>query len=154
TVHGAHRRSQNIDSRGLYVLLRFRRRCQSLRKIGNFFMYLRTSPDVADLSLDKDGRIDGFEGFDCLFRLPNVLLEWQRRSVEDNGIKPALGRFQSLLQGMRMICVEKNWKIQLLPQTTHQCGNLPDSHKLTLALGHTNQDRDLQFLRGGEHCFQ
>src|SRR5262245_31870912 len=117
-------------------------------------MYLRTRPDIADLSLDQDGRIDGFEGFDRLFSLPHVLLERQRGSVEDDGIKPASGRFQSLLQRMRMICVETNWKIELLPQTTHQCGNLPDSHKLTLALGRTNQDRDLQFLRGGEHCLQ
>src|SRR5262249_45830747 len=141
-------------SRGLYVLLRLRRGCEALCQIRSLFMYFRTGSNVADLSLYKDGRIDRFDRFHRLLGLAHVLFEWQRRSVEDNGIKPALDPFQSLIQGMRMICVEKNWKIELLPQTAHQCRNLPDSHKLTLALGRTNQDRDLQFLRGGEHCFQ
>src|SRR5262245_13095323 len=117
-------------------------------------MYLRTGPDIANLSLDKDGRIDGFKGLDRLFGLPHVLLERQRGSVEDDGIKPAFGRFQSLLQGMSMICVEKNCESEILAQTLHQSRNLTDSHKLTLALGHTNQDRNVQFLRGGEHCLQ
>src|SRR5262249_30834968 len=117
-------------------------------------MYLRTSPDIADLSLDKDGRIDGFERLDRLLGLAHVLLERQRGSVEDDGIKPGPGRFQSLLQGMRMICVEKNWEIEILAQTLHQSRKLTDSHKLALALRRTNQDRDLQFLRGGEHCLQ
>src|SRR5262245_49127166 len=114
-------------------------------------MYLRTSPDIADLSLDEDGRIDGFEGFDRFFGLPHVLLERQRRSVENDGIKPAPGCFHSLLQGMRMICVEKNGKIEILAQTPHQSRKLTDSYELPLALGRTNQDRQLEFLRGGEH---
>src|SRR5262245_52145591 len=117
-------------------------------------MYFRTGSDIADLSLYEDSRIDGFEGFDRLFGLPHVLLERQRGSVEDDGIKPAPRCFDSLRQGMRMICVEKNWKIEILAQTSHQSGNLTDSHKLALALGRTNQDRDLQFLRGREHCLQ
>ena len=50
-------------------------------------MYFRTGSNVADLSLDKDGRIDCFEGFDCFFRLPYVLLEWQRGKIQDDGIK-------------------------------------------------------------------
>jgi D-arabinose 1-dehydrogenase-like Zn-dependent alcohol dehydrogenase len=40
-------------------------------------MYFGTGSNVADLSLDKDGRIDCFKGFDRFFRLPHVLLEWQ-----------------------------------------------------------------------------
>jgi hypothetical protein len=31
-------------------------------------MYFGTGPDVADLSLYQDGRIDCFEGFDRIFR--------------------------------------------------------------------------------------
>ena len=71
-------------------------------------MYLRTGSNVADLSLHKDGRIDCFEGFDCFFCLPYILLEWQRGKIEDDSIKPGLGRFYGLRQRMGVIRVKKN----------------------------------------------
>src|SRR5262245_28846617 len=117
-------------------------------------MYFRAGSDVTDLSLDENSRIDGFESFDRFFGLPHILLERQRGSVEDDGIKPASGSFDGLHQGMCMICVEKNREIEIFPQTLNQSRNLTDSHKLALALGRTNEDRDLQFLRGGEHRLQ
>ena len=53
-------------------------------------MDFRAGSDVADLALDQDRRIDGFEGFNGLFRLADVLLERERRQVEDDGVKAAL----------------------------------------------------------------
>jgi hypothetical protein len=102
-------------------------------------MYLRTGSNVANLSLHEDGRIDCFEGFDRFFGLAHVLVEWQRGKIEDDGIKPGPGRFYCLRQGMGMIRVKKDWAVAFLPQTPHQSRNLPDSDKLTFALGRTDQ---------------
>ena len=89
-------------------------------------MYFRPGSNVADLALHKDGRIDCFEGFDRFFRLPYVLLEWQRGKIEDDGIKTGPGRFYGLRQGMGMIRVKKNWAVGFLPQTPDQSRNLPE----------------------------
>ena len=78
-------------------------------------MYFRTGSNVADLSLDKDGRIDCFEGFDRFFRLPHVLLEWQRGKIQDDGIKTGPGRFNGLRQRMGMIRVEIDWVARIPP---------------------------------------
>ena len=82
-------------------------------------MNFRTGSNVADLSLDEDGGIDGLEGFDRVFRLPYVLLERERGNVEDDGIKSGLRRFYSLRQGVRMICIEEYRVIEFLSQTSH-----------------------------------
>src|SRR6516162_3956082 len=117
-------------------------------------MYFRPGSNVTDLSLHKDGRIDCFERFDRFLRLPYVLLEWQRGKIEDDSIKPGLGRFHGLRQGMGMIRVKKNWTVGFLPQTPHQSRNLPDSDKLPFALGRTDHHWNLKFLLGGEHRLQ
>src|SRR5262245_6143844 len=109
-------------------------------------MYFRSSSNVADLSLHKNGRVNCFEGFDRFFRLPYVLLEWQRGEIEDDSIKPRPGRLHGLRQGMRMIRVKKDWAVAFLPQTPHQGSNLPDSDELPLALGRTDHHRNSQFL--------
>ena len=117
-------------------------------------MYFRTSSNVADLSLDKDGGIDRFEGFDRLFRLLRILFKWQRGKIEDDGIKTSPGRFNGLRQGMGMIRVKKNWVVGFLPQTPNQSRNLPDSDKFPFALGRTDYHWNLKFLLGGEHRLQ
>jgi hypothetical protein len=117
-------------------------------------MYFRTGSDVADLSLNQDRRIDCVEGYDRLSGLAYVFFERQRRKIEDNRIKSGLGGFNSLRQGMCVIGVKKDWKIELFAQTSHKNRDLTDSHKFTLAFGRTNDDRDPQFVRGGEHCLQ
>ena len=53
-------------------------------------MYFRTGSTVADLTLDKDGRIDCFEGFDRFFGLVYVPLEWHRGRSKTMASKPAL----------------------------------------------------------------
>ena len=80
-------------------------------------MYFRPGSNVTDLSLHKDGRIDCFEGFDRFFRLPYVLLEWQRGKIEDDSIKTGAGCFYGLRQRMGMIRVKKNRAVGFLPQT-------------------------------------
>src|ERR1700736_6596567 len=117
-------------------------------------MNLRTGANVANLSLDQDVRIDFLERFDRLFGLTHVFLEWQRGKVEDDGIKPGLGCFDSLRQGVGMIRVKEDREIEFFPQTLYKSRNLTDSYKLALAFGHTNQDRDLQFLRRAEYSLQ
>ena|SRR6516165_5691339 len=117
-------------------------------------MYFRPGSNVADLSLHKDGRIDCFEGFDRFFRLPYVLLEWQRGKIEDDGIKTGLGRFYGLLERMSMIRVKKNLTLGFLPQTPNQSRNLLDSDKLPFALRRTDYHWNLKFLPGGEHRLQ
>jgi len=37
----------------------------------------RTDADIADLSFHQDARIDGLEGFDCLFGLAYIFLKWK-----------------------------------------------------------------------------
>ena len=106
-------------------------------------MNFRTGSNVADLSLDEDGGIDCFEGFDRGFGLLHVLLERERGSVEDDSIKPRPRCFCGIGQGVCMICVEKYREIEFLPQTPHESRNLADSCKLAFALRHTNHDWDL-----------
>src|SRR5262245_52317684 len=117
-------------------------------------MYFRTGSNVADLSLDKDVSIDCFEGFDRFFCLPNVLLEWQRGKIEDDGVKSSPDRFYGLCQGMRMICVKKYWAVAFFTQPPHQSRNFRNSEKLPLALGCTDHHRNLKFLSGCRHCLQ
>ena len=71
-----------------------------------------------DLPLYKDCRIDCFEGFDRFFRLPYVLLEWQRGKIEDDSIKTGPRRFYGLGQGMGMIRIKKNWVSQIPPASS------------------------------------
>src|SRR5260370_26521327 len=109
-------------------------------------MYFRTRSNVADLALYEDGGIDCFEGFDRLFGLKHVLLEWQCGSVEDDCVKPGSGSLYSLRQGVCMLGVKKDWEIEFLTQNSHPGCNLIGSYKLALALGHPNQTRDAQFV--------
>jgi hypothetical protein len=88
------------------------------------------------------------------FALPHVLLEWQRGKIEDDGVKSGSDRFYGLCQGMRMVCVKKNWAVAFLPQPPHQSRNFPDSYKLPFALGCTDHHWDLKFLSGCRHRLQ
>ena len=77
-------------------------------------MDFRAGSDVADLALDQDRRIDGFESFDGLFRLADVLLEGKRGQVEDDGVKARFGDIQSVRQRMGMVRVEEDRVVEFL----------------------------------------
>src|SRR5262245_11884793 len=115
-------------------------------------MYFGTRAYIAELSFYQNGGIDCFNGFDCLSGPEHVLLKRQHGRVEDDGIKTGPGCLHSLRQGVCMVCIKKNRKIEFLAQTSHQSSNLMKSYELALLLGHTNHDRDVQFLRGSEDC--
>ena len=117
-------------------------------------MYFRAGSNVANLSLHKDGRVDCFERLDRFFGLAHVPLEWQCGKIEDDGIKAGPSRFYGLRQGMGVIRVKKDRAVVFLPHTPHQRCNLPDSDKLSFALGRTDQHGDLQFLPGCQHRLQ
>jgi hypothetical protein len=63
-------------------------------------MDFRPGSDVANFTLDQDRRIDRFKGLNGLFRLADVLLEGERRQVEDDGVKTRFGDIQSVRQRM------------------------------------------------------
>src|SRR5580704_4906165 len=107
-------------------------------------MDFRPGADVADLALNQDLRIDGFESFDGLFRLPDVLHERQRRQVEDDGIKTRFGDIQGVRQRMGMVRVKEDRVVVLLSQAPHQSGYLPHAEKFPLSLGGADRYRDLR----------
>src|SRR3984957_7151451 len=117
-------------------------------------MDFRPGSDVADLALNQDLRIDGFESFDGLFRLPDVLLERQRRQVEDDGIKTRFGDIQGVRQRMGMVRVKEDRVVVLLSQAPHQSGYLPHAEKFPLSLGGADRYRDLEVPRGGDNRLQ
>jgi hypothetical protein len=53
-----------------------------------------------------------------------------------------------------MVRIKKDREIEFFPQASHQSGNLTYSHELALALGCSNEDRNLKFPRRGEYCLQ
>src|ERR1700733_5224707 len=117
-------------------------------------MDLRSRSDVADLALDKDRRVDSLEGFNGLFRLPDVLLERQRRQVEDDGIKTRFGDIQGVRQRMGMVRVEEDRVVVFLSQAPHQSGYLPHAEKFPLSLGGADRYRDLEVPRGDDNRLQ
>ena len=135
-------------------LFRLRRRGQPLRQIGRGFMDFRPGSDVADLAFDKDRRIDGFEGFNGLFGLADVLFERERRQVEDDGVKARLGDIQGVGQRMGVVRIEEDREIVFLSQAPHQSDYLPDAEKFSLSLGGAHRYRDFEAPRGGHHRLQ
>src|SRR5579862_5145531 len=119
-VHVAHGRSQYIDSGGFNVLFRLYRRSQTARHLSNVFVYLRAGSDVPDLSLDENSRMDSLESSHRLFGLSHVLLERQGGTIEDHCVEASFGCFNRALQRVRMIRVEEDRKIKLLPQALNQ----------------------------------
>jgi hypothetical protein len=117
-------------------------------------MDFRPGSDVANFALDQDRRIDGLEGLDGLFRLTDILLEGQRRQVEDDGVKARLRDIQCVRQLMGMVRVQKDRIIVLLSQAAHESGNLPDAEELPLRLGGADCYWDLEVPRGGDHSLQ
>ena len=117
-------------------------------------MDFRAGSDVADLALDQDRRIDGFESFDGLFRLADVLLEGKRGQVEDDGVKARFGDIQSVRQRMGMVRVEEDRVVVFLSQAPHQSSDLANTEKLPFTLGGAHRYRDLEVPRGGHHRFQ
>jgi hypothetical protein len=115
---------------------------------------LGSSSDVADRALDQDRRIDALEGFDGLFRLANVLLERQRREVEDDGVKARFGDIQGVRQRMGVVRVEEDWIVLFLSQAPHQSGFLSHAEKFPLSLRGADSDRDFEVPRGGHDRLQ
>jgi hypothetical protein len=75
-VHVAYGRSQGIDRGVLHELQRFIR-CRE-RTARRAVVNLRAAADIADLSLDQDIRTQRFESEDCLLRLAQIVIEWER----------------------------------------------------------------------------
>ena len=117
-------------------------------------MYFGPSSDIADLSLYQNRRVYCFECLDGLLGLTHILFKRQRGKVKDNRVKSSLCSFHRFHEGMRMVCIKKNGKIEFLAQTSHQYRDLRDSHKPTLALGYTNQNWNLELLRGDKDGLQ
>src|SRR3984957_5587585 len=117
-------------------------------------MDFRAGSDVADLALDQDRRIDGFESFDGLFRLADVLLEGKRRQVEDDGVKARFGDIQSVRQRMGMVGVEEDRGVVFLSQAPHQGSDLANTEKFPLSLGGADRYRDLEVPRRSDHRLQ
>ena len=153
-MHVADCGSKDVYPRRFDKLFRLRRRGQAFRQVGRGIMDLRPGSDVADLALDKNLRIDGFEGFNGLFRLADVLLEGKRRQIEDDGVKARLRDIQCVRQLMGMVRVQKDRIIVLLSQAAHESGDLPDAEKLPLSLGGADCYWDLEVPRGGDHSLQ
>src|SRR5260370_19749895 len=107
-------------------------------------MDFRPGSDVADLALDKDCRIDGFEGLDGLFRLADVLLEGKRRQVEYDRVKARFGDIQSVRQRMGMVRVEEDRVVVFLSQAPHQSGYLQHAEKFPLSLGDAVRYPDIE----------
>ena len=97
-MHVADCGSKDVYPRRFDKLFRLRRRGQALRQVGRFFMDFGPGSDVADLALDKNLGIDGFEGFNGLFRLADVLLKGKRRQVKDDGVEARFGDIQGMRQ--------------------------------------------------------
>src|SRR5262245_31045861 len=110
--------------------------------------------NIADLSLYQNGRVDRLEDLNCLFGLAHVFLQRQRGEVEDDRIEPGFCCGYGVRQGVGMICVEKDGKIELFPQASYQSRYLTDSDELAFALRHPNQYGDVHLLCGGEYGFQ
>src|ERR1700733_12028562 len=117
-------------------------------------MYLGAGSDVAYFSFHNNGWIDRLQGIDCLSRSPHIFLEGQSGTIEHNRVKPGSGRFDCPLQGMGMVCVQKDWVVELIAQTVDQCCDLTNPKEFALALGRTYQHRSLQLLRSGKYRLQ
>ena len=87
---------QNVHASGLNILLRLEwvRECPGW--LSHLRVDFRTGPDVTDLPLYKDVRIEGFERFHCLPCRPYIALKWQGGSVKTNGVKSGPGGLQGL----------------------------------------------------------
>jgi hypothetical protein len=99
-VHVADRGREDVDPGRLDELFRLLRRGQALGQVGRFVMDLGPGADIADLALDQDRGIDGFQRFNRLFRLGDVLFERQRGEVEDDGVEARFGDVERMRQRM------------------------------------------------------
>lgn len=54
---------------------------------------------------------------------------------------------------MRVICIQKDWEVELLAQTSHQSSKLIDPDELPLSFRRTNQYRNLEFAAASETAF-
>jgi len=83
-------------------------------------MNLRTSPYIANLSLDQNGWVDCFQCFDRCFCLTDVFFKRQRGEVEDDSVEACLSRFDRAGKGVCMIRIQKDWEIKFGAQALHE----------------------------------
>src|SRR5919199_2468148 len=153
-VHIAHGRCEYIDPGCLNVPLRLFRRRQTFRQIGSRVVNLRTSSNIADFALNQDGRIDGFQLLDRRLRLTNVLVDWQRRKIKNDCIVTGVSRFDSTIERVRMICVQKNGKVEFFAQASHQSAGLTYSDKFSFAFRNSDNYGNFQSVRRFKDRFQ
>jgi hypothetical protein len=74
--------------------------------------------------------------------MPDFLLEWKRRQVEDDRVKARFGDIQGVRQRMGMVGVQEDWVVVFFTQAPHQSGYLPNAEKLPLSLGGAHRYRE------------
>ena len=77
-------------------------------------MDFRPSSDVADLTLDKDLRIDGLEGFNGLFRLADFSSNGSADRSKTTESKPAVATSRACASEWVWSGVQEDWIIELL----------------------------------------
>ena len=127
---------------------------QALGGVDDGLVDFRAGADVADFSFDEDGRVDCLESGDGFFGLADVLVDGQRGEVEDDGIEAGAGGFFGLGEGVGVVGIEKDGHAGLFAQAADQSGDLADSHEVTLALGGSDDDGDVEFAGGGDDGFE
>ncbi len=98
SVHIADRWSKNIDCSGVHELSSFLRCGEVAKLVGNAFVDLRAGPDVAYFSLSDDFGIDRFDGINGFLSPLNILIERERRKINNDRIEPRPRRFHGLRQ--------------------------------------------------------
>ena len=121
---------------------------------GGRLVDFRAGADVADFSFDEDGGVDGLERGDALFGLADVLVDGQRGEVEDDGVEAGAGGLLGFGEGVGVVGVEKDGDAGLFAQAADQGGDLADSHEVTLALGGSDDDGDVELAGGGDDGFE
>ena len=122
-------------------------------QVGRRFVNFRAGSNVPDFSLYKHGRIDRFQRFDGLLGLAHIFFEGQGRQIKDNGVESGFCSLHPFREGVRMIRVQKNGEAEFLTQASHESRDLASSHKLTLALGQTDQDRHVSSRAAAKTAF-
>ena len=124
-----------VHSRCFDEFLRLFGRSETLGKIRDSIVDLGSGADVSNLSFDQDGGIDLFENCNCFFGPSDIFFKRKRRQIENDGIKTGLGCGDGCLQGMGMVCVQKNRQTGFLSETLDQSCELPIPKEFSLALG-------------------
>src|ERR1700751_4810830 len=154
-MHAAHGRREDVHPCFFDKLsCLFRSPKSLLRRIRHDFVNFRATAYVADLSFHQHGRMDCLERGHSLFRLADILFDWQRREIEDNKVESHSRNLFSAGKGMGMVRIKKDREVILIAQAPYQGCDLRGSHEGPFTLRCANNYWRVQFLRGAEDSFQ